>query len=83
MNNFEDLQEMAADPAHKKQHRGFWILLFSYPLFMLSLMYVLCLGMIVVMGWEGWGMLGGIATLLAMLTLPVFFQEIRYLIKGE
>lgn len=83
MNNFEDLQEMAGDAAHKKQHKAFWLLLFSYPLMMLGLGMVVCGVMLVALAWIGWGMPGGIAAFLAMLTIPVFYREFRFVIKGE
>lgn len=82
-NGFEDLQEMAGDTAHKKQHRAFWLFLFSYPLAMLGLGMALCTLMLVVMAWIAWGMTGGIAAFLAMLTIPVFYQELRFILKGE
>ncbi|OCB03400.1 hypothetical protein BBC27_08005 [Acidithiobacillus ferrivorans] len=81
-NGFEELQEMAGDAAHKKQHRAFWLLLFSYPLFMLLFLMVICTIMLVAVAWEGWGFTGGIAAALAMLSLGVFGDEIHFLIKG-
>lgn len=83
MNDFEDLQEMAGDAAHKKQHRAFWFLLFSYPIMMLGVLMILTGIMGVVWAWMGWGMTGGIAAFLAMATIPVFYHEIRFILKGE
>lgn len=83
MNNFEDLQELAGDEAHKKQHKAFWLLLFSYPLMMMTILLMLCLLMLVVMAFEGWGLFGAFAVVLAGMTLPLFEREIVYLIKGE
>ena len=83
MGNFDDLQAMSSDSAHKKQHKAFWLLLFSWPILVMGGTLVLCLVMAVMLAWMGWGMTGGIAAFLAMLTIPVFYQEIRFILKGE
>lgn len=83
MSNFEDLQEMAGSDLQKRRHKHFFLLLFSYPLMMLGILALLCMLMLVVVAFEGWGLFGAFAVVLAGMTIPLFEREIVYLIKGE
>lgn len=83
MNNFEDLQNLASSDTQKARHKHFFLLLFSYPLMMFGIVALLCMLMLVVVAFEGWGLFGAFAVVLAGMTLPLFEREIMYLIKGE
>lgn len=83
MGNFDELQDLAQSDTQKARHKHFFLMLFSYPLLMALIVMVLGMLLLVVAAWEGWGMFGGIAVVLAGMTLPVFEREIVYLIKGE
>ena len=80
MDDFKDLREVAAGAGNgflvqtaKNTLKIFAALFFVGPL----------LAYMPVFGLTGWGIIGGIAGLLASLTLVFCYTEIRFLIKGD
>lgn len=81
MDNFEDLQEVAAQGSDKN---SFW------PTFTRRMVKFYAIWFLIfpffgpaIIGVSGWGIAGGVAGLLMSLTLVFFYTEIHFLIKGE